>query len=132
MMHQITVSFPLHKILTLVIALVWLINGLVCKLLNLVPRHQLIVSQILGKKHAGFFTKTIGFSELLMAAWIVSELKPQLCAMVQMIIVAAMNIIEFIAVPGLLLFGRINILVAAFFIVVVYCNTFVLPNFINH
>lgn len=131
-MHHVIVCFLLQKILTIAIALVWLINGLFCKLLNLVSRHQQIVAHILGKKHAAFFTKAIGFSEVLMAVWIASGIKPELCAIVQIIIVAAMNIIEFIIVPRLLLFGRMNILVAAVFLLIVYCNAFILPDFINH
>ena len=41
-------------------------------------------------------------------------------------IVAAMNIIEFFLVPDLLLFGKINSLVALFFIAVIYFNEFLL------
>lgn len=130
MQHAIAI-LNLQKILTITIALVWFINGFVCKLLNFVPRHRLIVAHILGEEHSGLFTRTIGISEVLMAVWIISGIKPEFCAIVQIIIVAAMNIIEFITVPRLLLFGRMNSLVAALFIVVVYCNAFVLPNFIN-
>jgi hypothetical protein len=35
------------KLLTWLIALVWIINGLFCKVLNWAPRHQLIVARIL-------------------------------------------------------------------------------------
>ena len=120
-----------HYTFTIAIALVWLINGLFCKVLNFVPRHQLIVAHILGKKNAVSFTQTIGCLEVIMAVWIVSGIQPQWCAILQIFIVAAMNIIEFLIVPRLLLFGRINIVIAIFFIVVVYCNAFVLPKFIN-
>jgi len=47
----------LYKLLTLLIATVWLANGLFCKLLNLVPRHRLIVARILGAPHATLFTR---------------------------------------------------------------------------
>lgn len=43
-----------------------------------------------------------------------------------MIVVATMNIIEFIAVPDLLLWGRLNIFFAFLFIGLVYYNEFVL------
>ncbi len=39
----------LHQLLTYAIASVWLVNGLFCKVLNWVPRHQFIVARILGK-----------------------------------------------------------------------------------
>lgn len=108
--------------ITLSIALVWFINGLFCKVLNLVPRHQLIVSRILGEEYSFFFTKTIGVLETLMAAWIVSGIRPRLCAITQITVVAIMNFIEFLVVPDLLLFGRINCIVAAFFILLVALN----------
>lgn len=38
----------IHQALTYFIALVWLVNGLFCKVLNLVPRHQEIIGEILG------------------------------------------------------------------------------------
>jgi hypothetical protein len=115
-------------ILTTCIALVWLINGLFCKLLNLVPRHQQIVSRILGEEHSALFTKAIGFLEILMAVWIVSGVKPRLNSITQMVFVATMNIIEFIIVPDLLLFGRINIVVAAFLILLIAINEFLFKN----
>lgn len=108
------------------IALVWLINGLFCKALNLIPRHQLIVSRILGGTHASFITKVIGILETLMAVWILSRIQSRLCAVVQIVVIATMNTIEFFVVPDLLLFGRINAAVAAFFIIVIAMNEFVL------
>jgi hypothetical protein len=111
--------------LTIGIALVWLVNGLYCKLLNLVPRHQQIVARILGEEYAALITKTIGILEILMAVWIISRVKSRWCALVQVIVIALMNIIEFILAPDLLLFGRTNVIVAAFFISVIMVNEFV-------
>ena len=54
----------LHKLLTYLIAAVWFINGLFCKLLNFVPRHQQIVAQILGEEYAVILTKLIGVAEI--------------------------------------------------------------------
>ena len=114
----------IHKILNLGIALVWLINGLFCKLLNLVPRHQQIVSRILGNEYAAIATKAIGVSEILMFIWIISGIKSRLCAVVQMVIVAIMNIIEYILAPDLLLFGQTNIIYASILIIVIFINEF--------
>ena len=110
--------------LTVSIVLVWLINGLFCKVINLVPRHQLIVSRILGEEYSFLFTKTIGVLEILMAAWIVSGVKPRLCAITQIVVVAVMNFIEFLVIPDLLLFGRMNCIVAGFFILLITLNEF--------
>ncbi|WP_235906008.1 DoxX-like family protein [Ginsengibacter hankyongi] len=94
----------------------WLINGLFCKVLNLVPRHQLIVARILGHEYSWIATKTIGILEILMAIWIVSKINSGLCTLTQIVIIATMNTIEFILAPDLLLFGHINALVATCFI----------------
>jgi hypothetical protein len=117
-----------HTILNYLIATVWVINGLFCKLLNFVPRHQLIVARILGNDHAGFLTRTIGLFELLMAAWILSAVKSRLCAVTQIAIVATMNTIEFSQAPDLLLFGKANALIAFLFITAVYFNEFKVNN----
>ena len=113
-------------VLNFAIALVWLINGLFCKLLDFVPRHGEIVARISGNEHAVLFTKAIGVSEILMFVWIFSRIKPRWCAITQMILVATMNTIEFIMAPDLLLFGKINSLVALFFISVIFFHEFIL------
>lgn len=115
-----------HRLLTYAIAAVWLINGLVCKVLNGVPRHELIVARILGPDYAPVLTRAIGVSEVLMAVWIVSRIRPRLSAVAQIGLVATMNAIEFVVAPDLLLFGRLNALVAFLFISIVYYNEFVL------
>ncbi len=64
-------NLQIYKILIYLIAATWLINGLVCKLLNLVPRHQLIVARFFGNEYAPILTKAIGVSEIVMAVWII-------------------------------------------------------------
>ncbi len=118
----------LYKILSYFIALIWFINGAFCKVLNLVPRHQEIVSRILGTEHAGLLTKAIGFAEILMAAWVVSDIKTRLAAIVQIIIIAAMNLLETALVPDLLLWGRMNLFFAFVLIGLIYYNEFHLNN----
>jgi hypothetical protein len=89
-----------------------------------VPRHEMIVSRILGEDYAPILTKAIGISEILMVVWILSKIKSRLCALTQILIVGLMNIIEFVLVPDLLLFGRLNIIFATFFISIVFINEF--------
>jgi len=115
-----------HSLLTYLIALVWFINGLICKVLNLVPRHTLIVSKILGLEQPRTLTILIGLAETAMALWIVIQFQPKINAIAQMIIIATMNVLEFILVPDLLLWGRFNIVFAFIFIVIIYYNTFLL------
>ena len=103
-----------------------MVNGLFCKVLGLVPRHQQIVAEILGEQYAGVLTKMIGGSEMVMTVWIVSGYKSRWNALAQILVVAVMNILEFILVPDLLLWGRFNIVFAALFILVVYYHEWVL------
>ena len=118
------VKISLHKILNYFIAAVWLINGLFCKVLNFVPRHEEIVRRILGDEYSFFLTKAIGAAEICMAIWILSRIMPRLNAMTQMFIVGLMNIIEFFFVSDLLLWGKANIVFASIFIWLVYFNEF--------
>lgn len=119
-------KFKLSKIIKYFIALVWLINGLYCKLLGFVPRHEEIVRRILGGEYAGVLTKTIGVAEIGMMIWILSGIAPRLNAATQISIIALMNILEFFLAPDLLLFGRVNALVALVFISVIYADEFYL------
>lgn len=116
----------IYKILTYCIATVWIVNGLFCKVLNLVPRHEQIVAKILGADYSRPLTILIGFSEIIMAAWILSGYKTKLNAIAQIAIVATMNTLEFILAPELLLWGKLNACFAFLFILVVSFNEFYL------
>lgn len=113
-----------HQLLNYFIASVWLINGLFCKVLNLVPRHQEIVSQILCKTHSRLFTILIGVSETVMALWILSRIWTRINAVTQILVIATMNTLEFLLVPDLLLWGRVNAVFAFLFILIIYYNEF--------
>lgn len=129
--YQITMQTTMtdkkiHKILTYCIATVWIANGLFCKVLNLVPRHEQIVSMILGKDYSRLLTILIGLSEIIMAIWILSGFKRRLNSIAQIVVVATMNTLEFILVPDLLLWGKFNSMFALLFIFVIYYNEFIL------
>jgi hypothetical protein len=115
-----------HNIISYFIASVWLINGLFCKLLNMVPRHREIVARILGENYADIFTKVIGVAEICMFIWIVSRIKPAFCAITQILIIILMNIIEFLVAPDLLLYGRMNLFLALLFASLISYNEFIL------
>jgi len=121
----------LHKILATSIVLVWIINGLFCKVLNLVPRHEQIVAQILSKDYARPLTILIGLSEIVMAIWILSGYKSRLNVLIQIGIVILMNSLEFLLVPDLLLWGKLNAFFAFIFILIVYVNEFYLKKIIQ-
>lgn len=114
----------IYTLLNWAIAAVWLVNGLLCKVLNLVPRHQQIVARIIGNEYAHTFTLLIGLAEIGMTVWILSRYKARLNAITQIVVVASMNIIEFLLVPDLLLWGRFNALFALLFVLLVYYHQF--------
>ena len=91
-----------HQLLTYFIASVWFANGLFCKVLNLVPRHE----------------------EIVMGVWILSGLWTKLNGITQILVIAIMNTLEFFLVPDLLLWGRLNSLWAFVFILLIYYNQF--------
>ncbi len=116
----------IYKTINFLIAAVWIINGLFCKVLNFVPRHQVIVAKILGSEFAVLFTKVIGISEILMAVWIISSVRSRLCAGTQIAIVVSMNCLEFFLAPDLLLFGKLNLVYAILLAGLIYYNEFML------
>lgn len=113
-----------YKFITYFIASVWLVNGLYCKVLNLVPRHQEIVASILSDEYSRFLTLIIGHAEIGMAIWILSGTRTRLNAFTQIIVIAIMNILEFLLVPNLLLWGKWNATFAFMFILLIYFNEF--------
>lgn len=125
-MIQGLIRARIHTLLTFLAAVVWLVNGLYCKLLNYVPRHRLIVSRILGDEYSVFFTRAIGCAEIGMAIWILSGFKSRFNTITQIVIIALMNSLEFFLVPDLLLWGRMNSVYAILFILLLYFNEFYL------
>jgi uncharacterized membrane protein YphA (DoxX/SURF4 family) len=114
----------IDQVLNFLIAAVWLVNGFICKILNLVPRHQHIVAMIIGDAHAGLLTRLIGVAEVAMGIWILSGIKPRLNAITQAVVIASMNALEFLLAPDLLLWGRLNALFASLFILLILYNEF--------
>ncbi|GAB3325102.1 DoxX-like family protein [Hymenobacter humi] len=114
----------MHRLLTYLIAMVWLANGLLCKLLALVPRHEAIVARILGPAHAGLLTRLIGLAEIGMAVWVISGVKRRWCAAAQIALILSMNALETWLAPDLLLWGRANAFFAGLFCLLLYYHTF--------
>jgi hypothetical protein len=115
-----------YYILTYFIAMIWFINGLFCKVLNLVPRHQQIVTRILGSEYAPILTKIIGFAEIGMAIWVLSRFYMRLNAVTQIVIISTMNLIEFFWANDLLLWGKLNAIFALLFMLLIYANAFII------
>ena len=110
----------MNKIINILITVVWFTNGLLCKVLNIVPRHEQIVSEILTETYSRVTTTIIGLLEIGMALWILSGKKKKLNTIAQIIIISIMNTLEFILVPELLLWGKFNALFAFLLILFVF------------
>lgn len=115
-----------YMVLKILIAAVWLVNGLFCKVLNLVPRHQQIVANILGAEHSRSLTLLIGMAEIGMAIWILTGIWPKLNAITQILVIVAMNTLEFFMVPDLLLWGKANAIFAFLFVLFICYYAFYL------
>lgn len=114
-----------YNVLIILISSIWLINGLLFKILNYVPRHQEIVSEIFGKNYSETLIVTIGLLEVLLALWIIVDYKPKVHATLQILTVLMMNIIEFILVPDLLFWGKLNIVFALAFVSLIHYTYFI-------
>ncbi len=88
---------------------VWVFHGLYSKILNGIPRHQLIVARILGERFAGPATKLIGCGEVLLGLWAFTGIARVECAAVQTLALVAMNALEIALARGLLIsaFGMV-------------------------
>ena len=115
-----------NKILTCAIAGVWFVNGLTCKILNWVPRHQEIVGEILGKEYAYSLTKLIGTGEVGIGVWVLSGIYSRFSTIVQIALVMGMNILEFALVSEMLLWGKVNLVFAFLFSIVLFWKEFIL------
>jgi hypothetical protein len=76
------------------VAAVWLYEGLWCKLLNGEPRQVQVVEAVPGHgPRLGVpFLKSLGFVEIALAIWVLSGIAPLLCALVQTVLLVALNV----------------------------------------
>lgn len=112
----------IQNILNIFIASIWIINGLISKVLGLTPRHEAIVARILGAEFAHPLTILIGISEIFMAIWILLKFREKLNSYTQILLVATMNVLETILASDLLLWGHWNLLWAITFCLIIWQN----------
>jgi len=117
-------NFKPYQIIRFFIAMVWLVNGIYAKILGEVPRHELIVEKILQTSHAHQWIIGIGIAEIFMTVWILSGKHSKLNVIVQAIAILTMNILEFTFSSGLLLWGKMNLVFACLFVVLILWNEF--------
>ena|ERR1700756_618177 len=86
-------TMPNHKLIRLSIALVWLYEGLWCKVLGGVPRHAAVISSVpfIGSAGSRIALVTLGLVESGIAAWVLSGRRVRQAAIVQTVLLVAMN-----------------------------------------
>jgi hypothetical protein len=84
---------PDPKLIRASIALVWLYEGLWCKLLDGMPRHAEVIAAtpFLGSAAAKAALITLGLAECGIAAWVLSGRRMRQAALVQIGLLIAMN-----------------------------------------
>jgi len=110
------------KFVTYAIAAVWLLFGLLGKLVPITTTHNQIVARVFGSDVSGPITMAIGIGELFMALWVVSGRWSPICGWLQIALVVTMNCIELTIARDLLLWGPMNGIFALLFVSVVYLN----------
>jgi hypothetical protein len=85
--------FPPVWLIRGAVALVWLYEGLWCKLLGGEPRQLQVVEAVprFGPRAGMLFLTLLGFVELGVAAWAFSGLLPLECALAQTLLLVALN-----------------------------------------
>ena len=90
---SVAVLLPPLWLIHVAVAAVWLYEGLWCKLLNGEPRQMQVVAAVphYGPSIGGVFLKSLGVIEVALAGWVLSGVAPLLCAVVQTILLVALN-----------------------------------------
>jgi hypothetical protein len=87
-------TMPDHKLIRLSIALVWLYQGLWCKVLGRAPGHVAVISAVpfIGPGGSRVALITLGLVECGIAAWVLSGERMHQAAIVQTVLLVAMNL----------------------------------------
>src|SRR5262245_23265714 len=85
------------------IAIVWILFGLVFKLLDTVPRHRRIVARVVGEPRARVVTSLVAVGEIALGLWMLYGRYLPLCMGVQTLAIVAMNALEIRRARDLLL-----------------------------
>ena len=84
---------PPSWLIHVAVAAVWLYEGLWCKLLNGDPHQVQVVEAVPrhGLRLGAPFLKSLGIVEIGLAIWVLSGIAPLLCALVQTVLLVALN-----------------------------------------
>src|SRR6187397_2771561 len=117
----------LETLSQILIGAVWVFHGLYSKILNGIPRHQLIVARVLGERWARPATKLIGGAEVLLGVWVFTGLASVECAAVQTLAIVSMNALEIVRARSLLISAPGMVLLNLCFLAVIWHWALVAP-----
>jgi hypothetical protein len=120
-MNLFTLSSPARTLLGVAIGSVWVFHGLYSKILHGIPRHEAIVTRILGAAWGPSATLVIGILEVLLGLWACAGWHRRACATIQTLGIVAMNSLEIarandllISAPGMVLLNFLFLLTVWF------------------
>ena len=92
-MDDIAIAFPSLAIIRASIALVWLYEGLWCKVLGRVHSQVEVVTAVprLGPRFGPMFLKVLGVVEVTLAVWVMVGVAPGTCALAQTALLIVLN-----------------------------------------
>jgi uncharacterized membrane protein YphA (DoxX/SURF4 family) len=93
-MRDLALAFPALTVMRAAVAAVWLYEGLWNKILGRAQREAQVVAAVprLGPLFGGAFLKVLGVAEVLLAVWVMTGLLPGTCALVQSLLLVALNV----------------------------------------
>jgi hypothetical protein len=93
MLADLALPLPPHWLIRASVGAVWLYEGLWCKLLGRAPAQLRVVEAVpfLASRAASRFLLALGGVETCLALWVLSGIRPGLCAVVQTSLLVALN-----------------------------------------
>lgn len=113
-------SITLHRLAAIFIAGVWIFHGFYSKILNGIPRHKMIVGEILGETVADVAVIVIGVLEILLGCWVLSGRHRRLNAVVQTLALVSMNTLEILLAREFLISAGGMVLLNACFLTLIW------------
>jgi uncharacterized membrane protein YphA (DoxX/SURF4 family) len=92
-LHGIAIMFPPLVVIRASVALVWLYEGLWCKILGRVQSQVDVVKAVprLGPSLGAPVLKAIGIFEVALAVWVMTGISPGVCAIVESAFLIVLN-----------------------------------------
>jgi hypothetical protein len=93
-MYSIAITFPPLALIRISIAVVWLYEGLWCKVLGRMPSQVDVVSAVprFGRRFGVAFLRALGVVEVGLAVWVISGAAPGACAITQTGMLILLNV----------------------------------------